>query len=1003
MAWKGFPLPVDREACKYPYVVDRRIVSDLESFGALPSQLVDLAREKTSRVLRYLDLTRMPVDGVTPVVFEVQGQPRAFVFDARDRDQGASGAHHRDHGASVSRWIRRIAFRGDAEWVGVLRPGRLDFYPAVLDDQETPRPDESLTQGPFLFPALLHAQTLSDAPSVRDALLQLLRKSIAEAIRLGVAPSDSLSLVGRALFWRFLLDRNLLDGIKPSDIASKAMTLESCLATKANALETFDWLETTFNGSLLAFRSSGAPVQIPAAAYERVVGNIAHGATFEGQLRLRLPMQWDDVNFAHIPVGLLSEVYEAFARDEHEEQALAESVHYTPRHIAEYVVDEAFAALDSIEQPRVLDPAAGAGVFLVAAFRALVAREWDRLGKKPDRKTVRRILNRQLAGFDINDNALRLSELALYLTAIELDPEPQPRPLDLLRFSSLRDNVLFLREGGPQRGSLNPVEREFRGQFDVVVGNPPWTALKKGKNAKKTWVVNTRTRVAELLGNERAASFDFPDANPDLPFLWRATEWATPHGVIALITHARWLFGQTRHALAARKDIFEAIHVTGILNGSALRNTNVWPNITHPFCLVFAINEQPPANAAFQFISPELECTPDKLQQGLRLDWNDAHDVAVTEVIRRPWTLKVRFRGTSFDDAILDDAHRRGTSLQSYLRSLNTELCNGYQVGGRAGKQKSAEAMIRMPDLKGFSPGFVVDVGKLRKFSRRTLLFPRDRRIYKAPILLIHESMKVNAMAPRASLALKDVAYDERFDGASFHAIAQGEKLASYLQLIIQSSFFTYALLFLDGQFGVEREVVHKSTIEQVPVIPWNSLSREHRSRSAALASQLRRGMTAKLFDEVNEFVFDTFDFSNVQREAIIDSLRTALPTTAAKATATRRTKVEERLDFANVFEAELCELLGTTVVARPFEQASGPWHFLEVHLGERTPRRTVEEKVDPYILIRAADEASASLVTVQLNRTTTVVGLINQYRYWTRTRARLLASTFVSRPEAHE
>jgi N-6 DNA Methylase len=197
---------------------------------------------------------------------------------------------------------------------------------------------------------------------------------------------------------------------------------------------------------LLQFKTSGRAAAIPSEVYEQVVGNIAHSATAEGQLQLALPMEWKEVNFAHVPVGLLSEVYEAFAHDEDADAAKRDSIFYTPRHIAEFMVEEALGSLEGIEHPTVLDPAAGAGVFLVAVFRALVARAWTRTGRRPTRRAVRRILEEQLTGFDINDSALRLAELALYLTAIELDPEDRPRPLSLLKFEKpLRDKALFQR------------------------------------------------------------------------------------------------------------------------------------------------------------------------------------------------------------------------------------------------------------------------------------------------------------------------------------------------------------------------------------------------------------------------------------------------------------------------------------------------------------------------------------------------------------------------------
>ena len=69
-------------------------------------------------------------------------------------------------------------------------------------------------------------------------------------------------------------------------------------------------------------------------------------------------------------------------------------------------------------EARVLDAAAGAGVFLITAFRELVAERWRHEHMRPDTKTLRNILYRQITGFDINESALRFAALGLYLASI---------------------------------------------------------------------------------------------------------------------------------------------------------------------------------------------------------------------------------------------------------------------------------------------------------------------------------------------------------------------------------------------------------------------------------------------------------------------------------------------------------------------------------------------------------------------------------------------------------
>lgn len=976
-----------------------RAVSDdflrqLADYGALPSQLIDLAEEEGPRTLRYVDLMRTPTVGRPPVVFEAHGQPRAYLF--HDCDIATVPA--------VSQWVRRIAFRGDADWVGVLRPGRLDVFRAVLDGSDQPQLFSGLPEGPLLFPALTQAPSTGTATGVRAKLLELLRRSILQAKALGVDPDDALSLVGRALFWRFLIDRGLLNGLNRDEVCPGAATWPACLATKTNALKTFAWLDDTFNGGLLPF--SSPPRAFVPEVFTGVMGNIAHLATADGQLQLRLPNDWNEVNFAHVPVGLLSEVYEAYAHSEDAKKARRESIFYTPRHIAEFVVEEALDAIGDVSQPRVLDPAAGAGVFLVATFRALVAREWERSGKKPSRRIVRRILNEQLTGFDINASALRLAELALYLTAIELDPEERPRPLKLLRFDDLREVVLVHMAGGVDTGSLAPVEARFRGVFHIVAGNPPWTAARLPPAAKKKWVEATRSIVEKRLDAERAAMFDFPGTNPDLPFVYRAMEWAKPGGSIALVTHARWLFEQGDSWARARKDLLESIHLTGVLNGTALRDTNVWPNVRHPFCLLFALNEKPPTRAAFLFISPDLDRMPDAEQERMRIDWQDACEIETREVIERPWILKTRFRGTPFDEAVLDELRRRGTALSVYLATLVTELKNGYKVGGPSSKQVSAQEMHHLRDLSGSDLEFFVDTQPLDLFSRATLTRPRDLDIYTGPLLIVHESMRVDECSPRAALSLGDVAFDERFDGASFANVPDGAAIAAYLQIVIQSNLFQHALLMLDDQFGIEREVVRLTTIKSIPVVPWAELTDVQRSRSFELSQQLHAGVTHELLAGIDSFAADVFCLSNVQRTTVADTLATAIPTAAVKQNAVRGTTKAERDMFVEVCQHELRSVLRASdkdAFVRLHEDFSSSfWRIMQidrVHHGELQPPVA---GLDPRRFVEAADEAAASLVTMEVNERTTLVGLLDRYGYWTRTRARMLAASLLSESHDH-
>lgn len=956
----------------------RTVPSDLLqillSYGAQPDQLVELAGG-SPRALRYADLKSGDQDWFPPVVAESEHIPRVFVFDGRNESGEVSQA-------VVDQWCRRILLRGDPAWTAVLRPGRLDVLSFEIRGKEVVASTESITPGSGGLTRFIHDVRSGVADLPRRAYLKdLLSESMRQAVDLGVSPIDAVSLVGWGLFWRFLVDRNLLVRKTPDAIAEGAASWRECLSTKGRALKTLRWLEATFDGGLLPFETP--PRDYVPEVFSQVLGNIAAGATHQGQLRL--PTDWDEINFSHVPVGLLSEVYEAFATALDTPAAKKSSIHYTPRHIAEFVIGEALEAMPDVERPRVLDPSVGAGVFLIAAFRHLVQREWEKTGERPKRRQIRRILSNQLSAFDIDKRALRLTQLGLYLTALELDPSPTP--IEDLKFSDLG---LVLRLRNEVDGSLAAVEKEDVGRFDLVVGNPPWTGHDSA--AKRRWVAATSETILKRLGSD-AGSFDLPDANPDLAFLWRAGEWAKSGGQIALVVHARWLFGLSPRLLKARGRIFSAFNVTGVLNGAALRQTSVWPSITAPFCVVFARNESSPKGGMFQFVSPFVEAKDTREQAVLRVDWADAQTVSHEEVQSTPWALKSRFRGNSLARRAFDTLRGAGVPLGEYLDSLKPGLQfrNGYQVGGKAGVQQSAKHMSGMADLKdSVADTFLLDALDLPEFRRDTLLFPRDPKIYEGPLLLVRKMIPADPLVPRAMRSDTTLAFHESFHGVSFKDVRRGSDHARVLQILLQSRLGNFVSLLTDALYGVERETLYKESFEAFPIIPLDRLTDEQFESMRQLSKEMESGIDSALFDTLNAFVFDLYGLDAIERLAIEDTLDTRGPASASVRRAVTPTNNDERARFIGVVKESLDDVLqasGLSATVAEVVNQCGPWRVLSI-----STRPTSVTSVPLDALVKEADETGLSLVVLPMTSSHVFVGLPDRYRHWTRTQAVLLA-----------
>ena len=371
-------------------------------------------------------------------VYEWQGAPLVFLVDAdsvEDDDQ--------------LKLIRRLlAMRGDAPYLGVVAPGHLRVYRIALDRK-------SLRQARIgsedwgrakstVFARLGNVRpeaAITNRGWISNVVLKLLSGSTTRLIdELKVSHEDAISLVGRALFTRFLADRSLLpEGMSEPERAA------GLFDSREVAEETSDWLDAMFNGDLLPL-SPGVFEMLPERVYD-VLGEVLRRAP-DGQPFLGWEEKWGNLDFAHIPVGVLSQAYELHLKEHAPDKQKREGGYFTPRPIADLMVRASFRALErrgTGESVRVLDPAVGGGIFLLTAFRELVAERWRVDGKRPDTHVLRRILYEQMVGFDINEAALRFTALGLYLLSIELDPNP--RPVDKLRFRKLRGTVLHRVKG----------------------------------------------------------------------------------------------------------------------------------------------------------------------------------------------------------------------------------------------------------------------------------------------------------------------------------------------------------------------------------------------------------------------------------------------------------------------------------------------------------------------------------------------------------------------------
>jgi hypothetical protein len=1039
------------------------LVRRVEAYGCTDVIPLD-TKLSLPRQLEYLDLlpTRTNQTPMLAAVAEHQGTALLYLVDAC-REPNATAA-------SIAAVCRQLANRSDPAWLGVVQPGSLEIFPIGFHAAPDTRPVAIIEQrneaAPFFFQNLVHG-TFEQNDQLRgtDYVYHKIFNLLMQTTNAFVPPEgqgkldslEVLSMAGRALFFRFLIDRRIVleDELHgPDGICPAATDLKDAFSTAEKAAQTSAWLDATFNGDLLLLIDESIPAADRdgrEAEYLRFYKRCEHlvGHKFFTHLQAILrgwsavgggfqpELDWGDLDFAHIPVGVLSQVYESFSHRADPRTARDTSVHYTPRTIASLMVDEAFAAVKNRTEAKVLDGSCGAGIFLVLAFRRLVRERWLRDGgERPKTTVIQEILYKQVRGFDISESALRLAALALYITAIELNASP--RPPKALKFpGNLRGEVLH-RFGGDEAeekkaafplGSLGPeASPAFNKTFDIVIGNPPWTRLRDDKDDdediadkmggrsatdelnKEFTAIGRRVLAARGL-TDLAKSYKNPDKNPDMPFLWRATEWAKEGGVIALAMHPRLFMRTEGNGRKAWIAILRSIQVTGILNGSDLRKTAVWEGMDAPFCLFFARNVLPGPDQSFQFASPVYEPEPNGRGR-FRIDYETARYVSIDRVEKQPWLLKTLSLGTWLDAEVMEAlVNQPFKTLDEFWTDWDEKRLKTGQGFNRSQKLKQSFVDF-LADLRVFArptESFSIDYLVLKTYAelfgakpggQSSAHMPRRKELYQPPLVIIPKAPGEDPVTPKAYISSQALAFSRSYYGYSCAGHPDEQTLASLIYLLAHSKLFRYFALMVSTSQGVDYMLFPKQDFDALPFPDIEKLSAVNKAKIRKLAHRLEHE-AKKPWQELDSFIFRLYGLDDDAVQVATDTLFSAAAYRKAGKEALERTNRDTRGDFVNTLRDALepyFDVCGEHVAVGEAEFQPDtwrePWFFLSVS------RKAEKIRINDNLIrqaMEAANQRGCSRIIVHApKKTGLLLGLLNQHRWWTVTRARLCAQHII-------
>lgn len=473
------------------------------------------------------------------------------------------------------------------------------------------------------------------------------RELMAEGLR-GRKLKYAHALIGRSIFIRYLEDRGVLTEEYFRKVARgrqewRAMLEESpplglCLEESqgkplyprvlrdhAFTYAMFRRLAADFNGDM--FPGVDEEAQVVKQPHLNLVRDLMYG-----EVGRQKRLFFYAYRFSIIPIELISSIYEEFYHEESGE-GRAYGAFYTPPALVEFVLSQTLTLERLASAPRIMDAACGSGIFLVEAFRRIVRYRVARQRRRLRFDELQKILRDQLAGIDINPEAIRVAAFSLYLAMLHyLDPpdilEHVRRGNRLPRLVATDDNSssfnclvsanAFDTKFLASRPALN--ERFSSDCADIIVGNPPW-----GSPGPQDEKARAQNQLAMAWCKERG--LDVGDRERSQAFIWRTLDLLKPEGTAGLLVSTGVFFKHAPKSVSFRRQWLRGCRLDSVFSFPHARQVFFGSTIA-PFAgLVFRKNGDTEDRCFVQYWSAKHRKTVEGLQ-AVVFSANDLHVIS---------------------------------------------------------------------------------------------------------------------------------------------------------------------------------------------------------------------------------------------------------------------------------------------------------------------------------------------------------------------------------------
>ncbi|GAB1345910.1 N-6 DNA methylase [Cloacibacterium normanense] len=693
-------------------------------------------------------------------------------------------------------------------------------------------------------------------------------------------PKVANSLLGRVIFIRYLIDRNV--ELNKYHIKGKE-DFYQILSNHEETYKFFQQVKEDFNGNLFPLKYKINDIEINEdekvnVNHLSIISSLLRGGKIHSDSNIE-PSLFEIYDFSIIPIEFVSNVYEKFIGVDKQADSGA---YYTPLFLVDYIQKETVSKyfLDNPNEYncKVLDPACGSGIFLVETLRQIISQYTKQYPVNVDNEVeynqykdkLKSLLQNNIYGIDKDENAISVAIFSLYITLLD---NLKPRSIVGFKFPILENTNFFVADFFDTNNTYNTELKKHHFQF--ILGNPPWKTKghPKEKQLFEKYIENRKKLENSNLEIEnreiaeaflvRVSDFNFDESGLIITskVLYKISRKKEKKGVFRKYFLNHFLVRQVVELSSVRHQIFN--------------NSN--DSAVAPATIIFYKKENNTEKLRKNIVK-HISLKPNIFFETFKLmviEKYDIKDVAQKFFIDEDWIWKVLVYGNILDYYFIKRLKDKYSSIRQIVQDTNRFLIGqGVMEGG--GDENDFSEFLGYNYINSNKK----DVSQYYLKYSDTWTNPIVHR-NRNPLLFNENVLLITGGTNNKFQSISAINYEKAVFKSSLTGIKvfnfKDIKILKAISAILNSSFFSYYILSTGSSTGIEREETHD---EEKWLVPFNENENlikyynvvedfSRKIHNTTMHDDFLKKQLEDSIDNLNAEVINLFEPSNQERDLI--------------------------------------------------------------------------------------------------------------------------------------